>query len=316
MKRIVCIGGGTGTSALAGGFRDRKLDVSAIISMADDGGSSGRLRRELGVHPVGDLRQCLLALSNASNEIKSLFAYRFADGELKGHSMGNLILAGLEREARSLTKALAIASDVLDVAGHVIPVTLDLVTLEARFKNGKKMRGEHLIDEANLADLVSMKLTPKARLNPAARRAILEADAIVIGPGGLHESLAPCFLVDGMNDAIAKSKATLIYVCNPVTKRGQTDGWSVDDHAAFVQSFLTRPIDVVIFNTKLPTTAFLKKIGERGHAVISGEGASSFLVGADLLASAGARKARGDAVVRSSIRYDMKRLADLITDFL
>ncbi|MFY9463160.1 MAG: gluconeogenesis factor YvcK family protein, partial [Candidatus Sungiibacteriota bacterium] len=208
MKNIVIIGGGTGTFTLLAGLRKFPTNNSVIVSSADDGGSTGVLRRELGIMPVGDIRQCLVGLSYTDDAMRNLFSYRFDRGTLAGHTVGNIILAGLEKTAGSMEKAIALAGAMLNVRGAVLPVTLVSTTLAATYADGKKVSGEHLIDEPRThrtSPIVSLKLTPAAPANPAALTALEKADAIVFGPGDLFTSVLPNLIVKGVAERIRAS---------------------------------------------------------------------------------------------------------------
>jgi uncharacterized cofD-like protein len=258
-KRVVAIGGGTGLYTALTGLKRYFFKPTAIVSMADDGGSSGRLRDEFGHLPPGDVRQCLIALSanrQVSRTIRRLFEYRFVKGEgLEGHSVGNLLLTALTEITGSTEGALAEASMLLNVAGRVLPVTTDDVRLCARLEDGTIIIGERHIDVRTVKPdlrIAHVYLTPPARVHAQAETAIREADVIVIGPGDLYTSILPNLLVGGVPDAIRESKALKVYVCNLMTKPGETDGFSVADFASEIGTYLggTRFIDLVIANRK------------------------------------------------------------------
>ena len=258
-KRVVTIGGGTGLYTALMGLKRYFFRPTAIVSMADDGGSSGRLRDEFGHLPPGDVRQCLIALSanrHVSRTIRQLFEYRFDKGEgLEGHSVGNLLLTALTEITGSTERALEEASQLLNVAGRVLPVTTDDVRLCARLRDGTIIVGERHIDVRTVKPEVRIDhvyLTPVARIHPEADEAIREADVIVIGPGDLYTSVLPNLLVDGVPEAIRSSKATKIYVCNLMTKKGETDGFAVSDFASEIGSYLggVGHIDLAVANRK------------------------------------------------------------------
>ena len=258
-KRVVIIGGGTGLYTALMGLKRYFFRPTAIVSMADDGGSSGRLRDEFGHLPPGDVRQCLIALSanrQVSRTIRRLFEYRFDKGVgLEGHSVGNLLLTALTEITGSTEAALAEASLLLNVAGRVLPVTTDDVRLCAKLEDGTIIVGERHIDVRTIKPHLRIDhvyLTPLAHVYAEADAAIREADVIVIGPGDLYTSILPNLLVDGVPEAIQASKAPKIYVCNLMTKRGETDGFSVADFACEIGSYLggTEFIDLVIANRR------------------------------------------------------------------
>src|SRR3989344_4575711 len=209
MKKVVVIGGGTGTYVVLSGLKKYDLELSAIVSMMDSGGSTGRLRDQLGVLPPGDLRQCLVSLSDASDLWRRLFLYRFKSGDLKGHNFGNIFLTALEKTTSDYNEVVNTASYILKTRGKVIPVTFDKTHLCVTYMDGETIKSEELIDNATHKQSVINKafLTPPAKANQQAIIAILNADFIVIGPGDLYTSLIPNFVVDGIKKSLQKSSA-------------------------------------------------------------------------------------------------------------
>ncbi|MGB9911013.1 MAG: gluconeogenesis factor YvcK family protein [Microgenomates group bacterium] len=243
--KVVVIGGGTGTYTVLTGLRDYPIDLTAIVSMFDSGGSSGRLRDEFGVLPPGDVRQALLALSSLPLEkisLRQLFEYRFENGiGLKGHSFGNLLLTALTDITGRIDLAIAEAERILDVKGKVLPVSLIDSNLCARLEDGTIIKGESNIDIRRVRPelkILDVFLDPPARIFSLARKAILQADLIVLGPGDLYTSLIPNLLVEGVSQAIFRSKGEVIYVCNLMTKHGETDGFAVSDFIKEVKRYL------------------------------------------------------------------------------
>ncbi len=234
--------------------------------MADDGGSTGQLRDELGALPPGDVRQCLVALSE-SEKVRDLFNYRFEEGSFKGHAFGNLFLTALEKMTGNFAEAVETAADVLNIVGAVHPVTLDPVTLVMKGSNGDVTEGEFKIGNANFGENMrpEMSLIPKAVLNPEARATILAADMVVIAPGNIYGSLAPALIVPGMTEALAETKAKKIYVCNLATKPGQTDGFSVADFAAEIERFAGTPLDYVLYNNQKPSKYLIDRYASDGE---------------------------------------------------
>jgi len=317
-KKIVVIGGGTGTFTVLSGLKKYPFDLTAIVAMADDGGSTGTLRDELGVLPPGDVRQCLVALSSSDKLMRDLMNYRFAAGGLKGHNFGNLLLSALEKVTGSFDSAVEKAGEVLRIRGKVVPVTLSKIRLHAQLANGKILKGEHNIDMpkgAARSRIVRAWLSPAARANPAAIRAIREADVIIIAPGDLYTSLAPNFLVRGVSDAIRKSKALKVQVANLMNKVQHTKGFSLQDLAAAVERYIGGPLDKVIYNNKLPAKTLLKKYARQGEEPVpagpDGLDKKRF-VGAQLTAIKARTAQKGDALARSFIRHDPARLAKTI----
>ncbi len=315
-KRVVVIGGGTGTFTVLSGLRNYPLDLSAIVTMADDGGSTGVLRDELGVLPPGDVRQCLVALARSPRYVRQLMNYRFTQGALKGHNFGNLFLSALEKMTGSFDQAVEMAGDILQTEGRVIPSTLKQVQLVAKLKNGKQVRGEEQIYHANLANLKTMKLEPHAAANPKALAAIRAADAVVIGPGDFYRSLMPNLLVSGIPAALRKSRAVKIYVCNLMTKAEHTRNFTVEDYVRTMESYLGGKFNHVVWNTKRPSPLAMKRYARHGEAFVElGEKLlGRTYVGADLLSRRAVKVLKHDPIAgqRTLIRHDPDRLAKLI----
>ena len=236
--RIVAIGGGIGLSVLLRGLKAYTDNLTAIITVADDGGSSGRLRRELGVLPPGDFRNCLVAMSESEPLLAELFQYRFDQGDgLKGHSFGNLFIVAMTSVTESFQQALLESSKVLAVQGQILPATLENVNLSAKLKDGRTVHGESSIVEhgSQIDELSVQPANPEAY--PPAVEAIQQADLIVIGPGSLFTSILPNLLVPGITRALDETAALKVYVCNVATQVGETDGYSVEDHVKALQSY-------------------------------------------------------------------------------
>lgn len=260
--KIVVIGGGTGSFTLLSGLKNYTDHITAIVNMADDGGSTGVLRDELGALPPGDVRQCLVALSE-SPKVRDLFNYRFSEGTFEGHAFGNIFLTALEQMTGSFAEAVDVADEVLNVRGKVVPVTLDNVRLIIKQRHGEDIVGEHHIDTIEFAkgeERPNLEYSDKAELNPEAKKAIEEADMVVLAPGDIYGSLGPALIVDGMKQALTTTNAKIVYVCNLVTKPGQTDGFTVDDYADEIERFVgEQVIDIVLYNTEHPDESLLEK---------------------------------------------------------
>jgi len=252
IKKIVCLGGGTGVSVVLSGFKKYPLDLTAIVTVFDSGGSSGKLRKELGILPLGDVRQCLVALSNETN-LTDLFHYRFGKGTLKGHNFGNLLIAAATESTGGLDKAIDKISKILNIKGKVVPVTLDRADIIAILKNNKKIKEEEKIINCPYLSKVGVKklfLEPEVKANPKAISAIQNADLIIIAPGKFYTSIIPLFLVKGISEAARKSPAKKVFVCNLMTQVGNTDGFSVIDFLTILEKYLGKDIiDYFIFNT-------------------------------------------------------------------
>lgn len=269
-QKIVVIGGGTGSFTLLSGLKQYANNITALVNMADDGGSSGLLRDELGVLPPGDIRQCLVALSDAS-QLRELFNYRFDEGTLKGHSFGNLFLSAVEKMTNNFQDSIDLASKVLRIQGTVLPITTDKSHLVIYDENGTKTKGEFKIGQMDFGKIRRPKivLEPKAKITLAAEQAILEADVVVIAPGNLYGSLAPALIVDGVSKALTETKASIIYVCNLVTKPLQTDDFFVHDYVSEIERFIgAQVVDYVIYNTDEPTPAMLRKYSNEGEFMV------------------------------------------------
>ena len=244
--RIVVVGGGTGTFTVLSGLKKYPCDLTAIVSMADSGGSTGRLRDEFGILPPGDVRRALIALSSEPEQLtlRRLFDYRFEKGNgLSGHSFGNLFLAALTDIMGSEVLAIEEAGKLLGVSGIVLPATLVNTDLVARLEDGTVIRGETNIDlrvirpEVGILDVF---LDPGAAAYPAALQAIYDADMIVLGPGDLYTSVIANFLVGGISEAIGNSKAKVVYVCNIMNKFAETNGFTVSDYVSKIEKYLGR----------------------------------------------------------------------------
>ncbi len=321
--KIVVIGGGTGSFTLLRSLKNYTPSITALVTMADDGGSTGVLRDELGVLPPGDVRQCLVALSNAP-ELRDLFNYRFEEGGLKGHAFGNLFLTALEKTTGDFARGVEVAGEVLNITGNVEPMTLTNVILAMRDKAGTEIRGEFAIGDRKFSsDRPELWLEPKAQPNPKAIAAIAEADLVVIAPGNLYGSLAPALIVPGVGEALIKSKATKLYVCNLVTKPGQTDDFTPSDFADEIERFAGEPfLDAVLCNTEQPQGELLEKYeASRERVVICGPTDSTAarhykIVGAHLLSGDVPHAASSDplAAHRTFIRHDSRAVASTIMD--
>lgn len=286
--KIVILGGGTGLAVLLHGLKEITSNITAIVTVADDGGSSGRLRNEFDVLPPGDIRNCLVALADAETLVRDLFQYRFTEGEgLKGHNFGNLFITALSKVTGDFERAIKESSKVLAIRGQVVPSTLAKVVLVAKRADGTQTTGESTIPK-------TMSPIRKVYLNPIgckptteALLAIKEADAILIGPGSLYTSIIPNLLVDKITDEILRARAVKVYICNVMTQHGETDGYTASAHVEAILRH-THPtlIDYCIVNTAripqhllekykgeeaYPVEPDIKKIREMGIAVIEGD---------------------------------------------
>lgn len=270
--KIVAVGGGTGLSVILHGLKNYTSNITAIVTVADDGGSSGRLRRDLDVLPPGDIRNCLVALADAEPLMSDLFQYRFSDGqELKGHNFGNLFITALSKVTGDFELAIKESSKVLAIRGRVIPSTLSKVTLVAQHEDGTQTQGEANIPEKK-SPIKYVYLNPSdAKATPEAIEAIEEADGIILGPGSLYTSILPNLLIKQIQDALVRSDAAKIYVCNVMTQRGETDNYKASDHIKTIIAH-TRPniINYCIVNTaKVPREMSARYENEGAYPVES-----------------------------------------------
>ncbi|HEY5236004.1 MAG TPA: gluconeogenesis factor YvcK family protein [Rhabdochlamydiaceae bacterium] len=312
MKKVVTIGGGTGNFTVLRGIKNYDVDISAIVSMADDGGSTGILRDELGVLPPGDVRQCLVALSDSSRLMRSLMNYRFEQGGLGGHSFGNLLLSALEKVTGSFEKAVEEVGKILFIKGKVIPVTTHLVRLKMILKNCHVLEGEREIYLSQEIEkgYSSIYLEPYPKANPHAINEIMNADLIVVGPGGLHTSLIPNFLVEGVSDALRQSDAKKVFVVNLMNRKGQTSKYKVSDYLAEMERFIGEDVfDYVLVNNQNPPKELIELYAEEGDLVINDVKDDRIRAAAllgELKRNLGTKK---DLIKRSLIRHDSKKLA-------
>lgn len=317
MKNIVIIGGGTGTSTLLTGLKKYPANLSVVVSSWDDGGSNGRLRKELKAFPFSDIRQCLVALGE-EGYWKEFFKFRFNKGPLNGHTAANLFLAELQTITKSVTEPINIAKELLGVKAQIYPATLSPAVLSAVLENGKKIVGEHLIDspqKGKFSRIKDLKLVA-TKSNPAAAKAIMNADVLVFGPGDLYTSILPNLLAKGLGKAVRKSKAKKVFVGNLMTKDGQTNGFTASDLILEVLSYVP-DLDYAILNKKLPPKNILQKYrhDKSEMVMLDKEVLKSLNINVileNLLVSKEAKKAKGDILKRSFLRHNSELLAKLI----
>jgi uncharacterized cofD-like protein len=317
-KKLVTIGGGTGSYVVLSGLKSYPLEISAIIGMFDDGGSTGVLRKELNVLPPGDVRQCLVALSESDHLLKDLFEYRFSEGFLYGHNLGNIILSALEKNTGSISKAIDIIRILMKITHNVIPVTLQGATLCAFINDGEQIIGQDNINKSLLINRsFQLKLVPDVEINAHAQKAIIEADKIVINPGDLYTSIIPNFLVKGMKEALLQSQAKFIYVANLMTINGHTDNLSVLDHQKILAGYIyPKKIDYVIYNSVVPDEGLShvynthnQQLVELGDQDIESK---IRFIGEDLIDRKIYEKRKGDTLQRSLIRHNPDKLANIL----
>lgn len=316
--QVVGMGGGKGLAALLGGLRrfaggprnsaSGAIELAAIVSVADDGGSSGRLRRELGIPAVGDLRNCIVALSRGDDLWRDLFQHRFEDSpELGGHALGNLVMAALSQSSGGLLPAIERLARPLRLRGRLLPVTEQQVQLYAEHDDGLVVCGESRIPVGGKR-ISRVWLAPRhVAPAPGVLDALTTADAIVLGPGSLFTSLVPNLLVDGVAEAIRSSRALRIFVCNLMTQPGETEGFTPLDHVRALEEYLgPRAIDVCLVNRRAPAPDLLDRYAAAGAELVDRDPKP--------LAAAGVLPVLADLVAedRSAVRHDEARLAEMV----
>lgn len=325
-KHVVVIGGGTGTYTVLMGLKKYPMNLSAIVSMADDGGSNKIIRDEFGLLPTSDIRQCFVALAQESGEteklMRQLFMYRFHQGAgIDGMTFGNLFMVALADILGSQKDAIEKTSQILKIKGEVIPITLDNVRLGAVYENGHRLIGEHLIDEPQhdgTLKITELFLEPKARINPMALEVIGNADMIVLGPGDLYTSTIANLIVENVPHALQKTKAMIVYVLNLMTVPGQTYGFSGKDHVAELERYMGRNIDIVLVNEHVIPEATQEKYEKMQSVFVKDDFVKELyqVVRADLLGEEEVKSVPGDVLRRSFIRHDPDKLAKVITSLL
>ncbi len=311
--RIVAMGGGTGLSTLLRGLKSHSSNITAIVTVTDDGGSSGRLVQEKGMIPPGDIRNCLVALADAEKAMTELFQHRFKDdsGSLSGHSMGNLLIAALVDQARGdFEEAVERASDVLAIRGRVVPSTLEHVRLRAVLEGGVEVCGETAIAQAGKR-IERLHLDP---VGPApyahALEAIRNADLVCIGPGSVFTSVIPNLLVPGMVDALRECRGLIVYVCNVMTQPGESEGFTASEHvAAILRCVESRVFDHVMVNTGVPSQEAIVKYRESGQHLVEAD--------IDRLRPQGLRVIAGNFMSESDVvRHDPMKVASRLMALL
>lgn len=323
MKNIVTVGGGTGSYTLLRGLKKyNDIHINAIVSMADDGGSTGRLRDELGVLPPGDVRQCLVALSEHTDTVRKLMNYRFEDGGLNGHNFGNIFLAALEKVAGSFASGVSVAGEILKIKGEVIPVTEDIATLTIKLKNGEILLGENSINHGNVqsSGVDSIYFENEVRINRHAHDAIKHADLIVLGPGNLYCSIIPNLIVNGFKDALKDSRAKIVIPVNLTNKKEHTENWGVSDYVNEIEKIIDRKIDLILINNNSPSQeqVELYKIEEGDGVMVLNNMEDARVIEKDLLSREIIISDKSDSIqaTRSFIRHDSDKLAGAIIALL
>lgn len=327
-KNVVVIGGGTGTYTVLSGIKHfEDFDIKAIVTVTDSGGSTGKLRDEYGILPVGDIRQCLVALArneNGNNLLRQLFLYRFDRGEIAGHNFGNLFLAAMTDILGSEDRAIKYASRVLNIRGEVLPITNKDIDLVAEYNDGTVLVGEASIDDPSSkhnrqAKITHLKIQPLARISINAREAIQSADALILGPGDLYTSLFSNLVVTGTKSAIMSSKSVFIYILNVMTKDGQTSELTAQDHLNEVTKYAGRAPDFILVDTTTIPKSILNMYKKEHATRVIDDLDGSFkghIIRKELLSPTAIAHVRGDPLKRSLLRHDSHKLADTLYEII
>lgn len=321
-KKVVTIGGGTGTFVVLSGLKlVKNVSLKAIVSVADDGGSTGRLRDSYGFLPLGDARQALIALADDEQAplMRSLFGYRFSKGDINGHNFGNLFLTALTDILGSDAAAIEAASQVLRVKGRVVPVSDRPATLVAHLESGETIVSEHSIDERvpNRSPIVSLKTKEDVHISDDAKNAVLEADMLVLGPGDLYASTLANFAVSGLKETVSGANARFVYIVNLFNKVGQTDGYTASRYVEEITRYAGRKPDVIIMHSGVFPEDVLKRYADEQEFPVTDDLPNDVRVIRGSFADVRvAEKVAGDTVPRSLIRHDSLKIADALTTLL
>ena len=326
MKKVTILGGGTGTFVVLSAIKKEEIDLAAIVSMTDSGGSTGRLRDQLGVLPPGDLRQALVALSEAPMLWRKLFLYRFEQGDLQGHNFGNIFLSALEKVTDNYEDVIKTASYVLQTKGKVIPVTFETANLCVEYANGKTLKGEGKIDSNYLekSRIVKAYLEPKVNAHSEAIKRIEESDYLIIGPGDLYATIISVLLPGGIREAILKSGAKIIFNMNLMTKSGQATSYKASDYITDLTVYMGRAPDTVVINTgEIPKSA-LEWYAEEGESPVQNDLKSASFKGriteGDIVDKKQFVKSEADKYVdprvRSILRHDPEKLSRVLKEII
>ncbi|MFO0704019.1 MAG: gluconeogenesis factor YvcK family protein [Patescibacteria group bacterium] len=324
MKKITVLGGGTGSYAVLTALKTTpQVDLAAIVTMLDSGGSTGKLRDQLGVLPPGDLRQCLVALSEAPEIWRKLFTYRFEQGDLKGHSFGNIFISALEKISNNYDEVLDEVHYVMQCIGRVIPATLNQANIEVTYNTGRVVSGEKDLDELNPDNGMITKAiaVPQVKANPKALERIKQSDVIIAGPGDLYSSIISISLAEGISDSIQKSNAKLIYIMNLMTKASQTYGYGAWEHIRDFHKYFGKLPDVCIVNEGNLPTDMIKRYQEFGEVPVvdnlkengfNGQVIKADLVDTSQISEGHKNESLASTFAHSIVRHDINKLEEVI----
>ena len=310
--RVVTIGGGTGLSVLLRGLKKYPLDITAVVTVADDGGSSGKIRSDMNIPSPGDIRNVIAALSDVEPYLEKMFQYRFDSGEVKGHPVGNLMIAAMTDIHGDFSTAVKVMSRILNVRGTVLPTTNDIATLNAVLSTGEIIRGESSITEAG-GEIDHVYITPsRVKPNEDVLRAIEEADYIIMGPGSLYTSIIPNLVISQVSDKIRESKAKKIYVCNVMTQHGETDNYTVSEHITAINKHVGENIfDLVIANSREFDDSILSKYHKEKQEPVKIDHEKIEELGIKLI-----KNNDVGIVDNNTIRHNAEKVSELIYDYI
>lgn len=310
--KVVTIGGGTGLSVLLRGLKKYPLEITAVVTVADDGGSSGKIRSDMNIPSPGDIRNVIAALSDVEPYLEKMFQYRFDSGEIKGHPVGNLMIAAMTDIHGDFSTAVKVMSRILNVRGTVLPTTNDIATLNAVLSTGEIIRGESSITEAG-GVIDHVYITPsRVKPNEDVLKAIEEADYIIMGPGSLYTSIIPNLVISKVSEKIRESNAKKIYVCNVMTQHGETDNYSVSDHIVAINKHVEENIfDLVIANSREFDDSILSKYHKEKQEPVKIDQEKIKELGIKLI-----KNNDVGIVDNNTIRHNADKVSELIYDYI
>lgn len=310
--KVVTIGGGTGLSVLLRGLKKYPLEITAVVTVADDGGSSGKIRSDMNIPSPGDIRNVIAALSDVEPYLEKMFQYRFDSGEIKGHPVGNLMIAAMTDIHGDFSTAVKVMSRILNVRGTVLPTTNDIATLNAVLSDGEIIRGESSITKAG-GVIDHVYITPsRVKPNEDVLRAIEEADYIIMGPGSLYTSIIPNLVISKVSEKIRESNAKKIYVCNVMTQHGETDNYTVSDHIVAINKHVEENIfDLVIANSREFDDSILSKYHKEKQEPVKIDQEKIQELGIKLI-----KNNDVGIVDNNTIRHNADKVSELIYDYI